>query len=76
MKKAIKFGAMILTTAAIALSIVGCSSKTCSVCGKSYSSGGSTTTVLGEEVNICDDCLKSAGNALGGIGDAIGGLLE
>lgn len=66
-KRIVKFGVMILTTAAITLSIAGCSSKTCSVCGKSYSSGGSTTNVMGQEINICGDCLDKAGNIVGGL---------
>lgn len=56
-----KKGISVLAVIVIVVSIAGCSSsKTCSVCGKSFSSGGATQTILGQEVSVCDDCLKSA----------------
>lgn len=68
MKKIIKKGISVLAVTAIMLAAAGCSSKTCSICGKSYSSGGTSQTVLGEEINICPDCQSSAANLLGNLG--------
>lgn len=66
MKRIVKIGISVAALATLAFSMTGCSSKTCDVCGKSYSSGGSTTTILGREVNVCSDCMKSAtGGILG-----------
>lgn len=61
MKKIVKKTLSVLAVLVMAASIAGCAeSKTCSVCKKSYSKGGATQTILGQEVNVCDDCLKAA----------------
>ncbi len=66
LKKIAKIGASIVALAALALSLTGCSSKTCTNCGKKFSSGGTTMNVLGQEVNICPDCMKSVTGGLAG----------
>lgn len=58
MKKIAKIGLSVVALATLALSMTGCSSKKCDNCGKSFSSGGTTMTVLGQEINVCGDCMK------------------
>lgn len=56
-----KIGA-VAVVAALAFSLTACGKKTCSICGKEFSSGGSTTKLGDVEISICGDCLKLAGN--------------
>lgn len=66
MKKIAKIGVSVIALAALALSLTGCSSKTCDNCGKKYSSGGTTMELLGEKVNLCQDCMDEiTGGILG-----------
>lgn len=68
MSRIIKRSISVLAIAAAVLTISGCSSKTCSVCGKTYSGGGATQTIMGQEVNVCPDCINAAGNILSNLG--------
>ncbi len=66
MKKIAKIGVSVIALAALALTLTGCSSKTCDNCGKKFSKGGTTMEILGEEVNICQDCMdEMTGGILG-----------
>lgn len=65
MKRIAKIGSTIAVLAALALSMTGCSPKTCSVCGKQFTSGGKTMSYQGVEASICGECIDKAG--LGGI---------
>lgn len=71
MKKTVKKGISVLAVTALLLLTAGCSSKVCDTCGKSYSSGGKTQTIMGEEINMCGDCLNAvndlANNLLGSL---------
>ena len=61
MKLVAVLGAVVVS----ALAFVGCGEVECSVCGQTKS--GDTYEVMGEEVDMCDDChdaLEKLGNAL------------
>lgn len=65
MKRIAKIGSAIVVLATLALSLTGCSPKTCAVCGKEFTSGGKTMEFHGVEASVCGDCIDKAG--LGGI---------
>ncbi len=61
MKKVFKRVGAFAAAAVLTLSLSGCGKKTCSICGKSFSSGGQTVEFGGVEVSVCGDCIKSMG---------------
>ena len=65
MKRIAKIGSTIAVLAALALTMTGCSPKTCAVCGKQFTSGGKTMSYMGVEASVCGECIDNAG--LGGI---------
>ena len=67
---------VLLLALAMIFSLAACGNKTCDVCGESKKCD--TIEVLGEKMNICDDCMDQinelAGGMLGGDID-VGALL-
>lgn len=65
MKKIMKRVGAFAAAAVLTLSLTGCGKKTCMVCGKEFSSGGTTVEYNGVEMSVCGDCLKQAGGMFG-----------
>jgi hypothetical protein len=42
--------------------LAGCGKKQCSICGETKS--GTTKTILGEKVHVCNDCIEGLGALL------------
>lgn len=62
MKKILKKIGAVAVVVTLAFSLTACGKKTCSLCGKEFSSGGSTIEMGGVKISVCDSCLKSAAN--------------
>ena len=59
MKKFLAILLAVLMMFCFVISMVGCASHNCTICGKSGASH--KFSLLGQEIWYCDDCAKAAG---------------
>lgn len=60
MKKKVTLGIMVVLLVIMTVIFAGCSHTfTCESCGKEVNEAGHKWTVLGQEIEICDDCYNS-----------------